>query len=260
MTDVTGETGETGTAELLDLTRTLGQPERDLVVLAEGNTAMRTGDGSMLVKASGSRMGTATPTDFVEVATRPLVELVTSAVTDDRAVNRALLDARHDPDAPTPSMEALLHALCVEEAGADVVAHTHPVALNSILCSDQAGELVAGPLFPDQVVVMGRHQVLVPYADPGLALARAVRTRLLRHLDEHGQPPKVVYLANHGIFVLAASAKDALATTEMTVKTARILSGALAVGKPTRLDQEQAERIDTRPDELHRRRRLETNA
>ncbi len=242
--------------DLMTLTRTLAEPDRDLVVLAEGNTSMRTGDGEMLVKASGSRMGTATEADFVAVRTQPLLDLVASEESDDAVVDRALLDARLDADAPKPSMEALLHALCLEEAGAQVVAHTHPTAVNGILCSDRADELVAGALFPDQVVVMGRHNVLVPYADPGLALARAVRTELLRHLAVHDWPPKVIYLVNHGIFVLAASTSEALAVTEMTVKAARILAGALAVGKPTYLTEAEAERIDTRPDELHRRRRL----
>lgn len=242
--------------DIVTLTRTLAEPDRDLVVLAEGNTSVRTGEGEMLVKASGSRMGTATAADFVAVRTQPLVDLVASDSTDDSLVDRTMLDARLDANAPKPSMEALLHALCLEEAGAQVVAHTHPTAVNGILCSDRADELVAGALFPDQVVVMGRHNVLVPYADPGLALARAVRTELHRHLASHDRPPKVIYLVNHGIFVLAASADEALAVTEMTVKAARILAGALAVGKPTYLTEAEAKRIDTRPDELHRRRRL----
>ncbi|MPY78764.1 MAG: class II aldolase [Actinophytocola sp.] len=242
--------------DLVTLTRTLAEPDRDLVVLAEGNTSMRTGDGEMLVKASGSKMATATEADFVAVRTQPLLDLVAAEESDDSLVNRVLLDARLDADTPKPSMEALLHALCLEEAGAEVVAHTHPTAVNGILCSDRAQELVAGALFPDQVVVMGRHTVLVPYADPGLALARAVRTELHRHIERHDRPPKVIYLVNHGIFVLAASTSEALAVTEMTVKAARILAGALAVGKPVYLTDAEAERIDTRPDELHRRRRL----
>jgi rhamnose utilization protein RhaD (predicted bifunctional aldolase and dehydrogenase) len=242
--------------QLVELTRTLGEPQRDLTILAEGNTSIALGQGRMLVKASGSQMATATERDFVEVRTEPLRELVASEHGDDSLVERTLLDARVDPESPKPSMEALLHALCVEDAGAQVVAHTHPSAVNALLCSDQAGALVAGSLFPDQVVVMGRHNALVPYADPGLALARAVRAELGRHLDRHGLPPKVVYLANHGIFVLAAGAAEARAITEMTVKAARILAGALAAGKPTYLTDAEAERIDTRPDELHRRRRL----
>jgi rhamnose utilization protein RhaD (predicted bifunctional aldolase and dehydrogenase) len=242
--------------ELVDLSRTLGDPRRDLVMLAEGNTSVRRSGGRMLVKASGSRMPTASETDFVEVRIAPLLELVASETASDDQVDATLRDARVDPGQPRPSMEALLHAVCLEEAGATVVAHTHPVALNAILCSDRAEALVAGALFPDQIVVMGRHNLLVPYADPGLALARSVREGLRRHTETHGAPPKVVYLANHGIFVLADSPAQALDITEMAVKAARVLTGALSVGQPRYLTEAAADRIDSRPDEQRRRRLL----
>jgi rhamnose utilization protein RhaD (predicted bifunctional aldolase and dehydrogenase) len=44
---------------LVELSRTLGEPSRDLVILAEGNTSIRTDPDRMLVKASGSQLGTA---------------------------------------------------------------------------------------------------------------------------------------------------------------------------------------------------------
>ena len=55
---------------LVELSRTLGEPGRDLVILAEGNTSIRTGPDRMLVKASGSQLGTAADEDFVEVDIR----------------------------------------------------------------------------------------------------------------------------------------------------------------------------------------------
>ncbi|MGH3730768.1 MAG: class II aldolase/adducin family protein [Micromonosporaceae bacterium] len=242
--------------QLVELSRTLGRPERDLVVLAEGNTSVRTTGNRMLVKASGSVMAAAGPGDFVEVDTNPLLELVGSTATDDALVTTVMLEARRDSDGPRPSMEALVHAICLRQPGVEVVAHTHPVAVNAILCSDQAHALVDGALFPDQIVVLGRHAVLVPYADPGLSLARSVGAAIDAHVAEYDRPPKLVYLANHGIFVLAGSPREALAVTEMTVKTARVLSGVLAVGRPRYLSDAEADRIDTRPDEAHRRTRL----
>lgn len=257
MTRIDHGRGVAAIDQLVELSRTLGEPERDLVVLAEGNTSVRAAPDNMLVKASGSAMGTASATDFVEVATAPLLELVGSDTTDDALVDATLLAARREPDGPRPSMEALLHAICLRQPGVGVVAHTHPVTVNAILCSDQAPALVDGALFPDQIVVLGRHAVLVPYSDPGLSLARAVSGAIDRHVAAHDRPPKVVYLANHGIFVLAGSPKEALAITEMTVKTARVLQGVLAVGKPRYLTDAEADRIDTRPDEAHRRARLD---
>lgn len=246
----------TAAAAVAALSRTLGEAERDLVILAEGNTSIRAGAGRMLVKASGAGMPTASESDFVAVATAPLIDLVSSEAASDDEVDTVLGRARVDPAGPRPSMEALLHAVCLEEAEATVVAHTHPVAVNAILCSDRAETLVAGSLFPDQIVVMGRHNLLVHYADPGLALARVVRDGLRRHRAEHGAPPKVLYLVNHGIFVLADSPAQALAVTTMTVKAARILLGALSAGEPRYLSEADAERIDVRPDEQRRRERL----
>ena len=115
---------------------------------------------------------------------------------------------------------------------------------------------MAGSLFPDQIVVMGRHSLLVPYVDPGLGLARHVREALRAHQDRHGSYPKAIYLQNHGLFALGSSPDDATHVTEMAVKTARILLGALSVGRPVYLDERDAERIDTRPDEVLRRSML----
>ena len=42
--------------ELLDLTRSLGEQDRGLVILAEGNTSQRLPDGRVVVKASGSNV------------------------------------------------------------------------------------------------------------------------------------------------------------------------------------------------------------
>ncbi len=42
------------------MTRWLGEPTRELAILAEGNTSLATGPGRMLVNASGSSLATAT--------------------------------------------------------------------------------------------------------------------------------------------------------------------------------------------------------
>ena len=138
-----------------------------------------------------------------------------------------------------------------------MVVHTHPRGVNSLLCSDQADTLVGGALFPDQVVVLGRRQLLVPYVDPGLHLAQAVRHHLRDFVLENGSAPKVIYLRNHGLFALASSSAEAVRVTEMAEKVALILGGALAAGRPTFLTAEQVDRIDTRPDERLRRRVLD---
>ena len=111
-------------------------------------------------------------------------------------------------------------------------------------------------LFPDQIVVLGRRPLFVPYVDPGLALARRVRDDLARHVTRHGEPPKVIYLGNHGLFALGRTPEHVLQITAMAVKASRVLAGALAMGGVRALTDAQADRIESRPDEHYRRAAL----
>jgi rhamnose utilization protein RhaD (predicted bifunctional aldolase and dehydrogenase) len=248
--------------DLVALSRTLGDPARNLAILAEGNTSLRLdGDGPsgrMLVKASGAWLARLAPEDLVELHLAPLVGLLDQEDAGDDEVTRTFTEATVARDAPParPSVEALLHAVCLSETPARVVAHTHPVAVNGLLCSGSAGLLGAGALFPDQIVVLGRHVIVVPYVDPGLPLARHVRGMLRDFRARHGTAPRVLFLRNHGIFALGASSDEVLQTTEMAVKVALVLQAAAATGGVVFLTDEQADRIDSRPDEHHRRRSL----
>jgi rhamnose utilization protein RhaD (predicted bifunctional aldolase and dehydrogenase) len=243
--------------ELLGLCTFLGAESRELAILGEGNVSVRTGEDAMLIKATGACLGSMSPPDLVPVRLSTLMGLVQSQEpAGDSEVEVALRDCLLDPADRRPSVEALLHAVSIAVAGAQVVAHTHPIAVNALLCSSHAEALVEGALFPDQIVVLGRHQLLVPYVDPGLPLARYVALRLREFIDRHGVPPKVIYLRNHGIFVLGESVEEVQRITRMTDKVARVLLGALSVGGVQYLETAAADRIDTRPDELLRREAL----
>ncbi len=246
---------ESHLAALVQLSREVGRPERDLVILAEGNTSLKTAADRMLVKATGATLANAQPSDFVEVDLTQYRAILGGHAIDDARLASSLL-AAVTRGKKSPSVESLLHAVCLELDGVAAVIHSHPTAVNSLLCSTTPELLTKGSLFPDQVVVLGRHPMLVPYVDPGLPLARYVRTNLARHLDQYGEAPRAIFLANHGMFALGATSLDALQITEMAVKAARVILGSVALGGPRFLAEEQAERIDTRPDELLRRRVL----
>jgi rhamnose utilization protein RhaD (predicted bifunctional aldolase and dehydrogenase) len=243
--------------ELTALCDFLGDEKRQLAILGEGNVSGRVSEDTMLVKATGASLGAMTPADLVEARLSTLLALVWGdARASDADVEHAFEECLVTPGARRPSVEALLHAVAIGVGGATTVAHTHPVSVNSLLCSDRAHALVAGSLFPDQVVVLGRHQILVPYVDPGLALSRVVAERLRAFVDDHGKPPKAIYLVNHGMFALGDSTSEVRRITQMADKVARILVGTLSVGHPQYLTAADADRIDTRPDELLRRQAL----
>lgn len=250
----------TSRLSLLRLCNALGEPGRDLVLSAEGNVSSRldeAADGSrrMIIKASGCSLATMTDDDLLLVDRREISPLLDEAdVTDDitaAAYRSSVIDAGDRPR--MPSVEAILHAVIYDETNATVIAHTHPTAVNAILCSQQPELLVGGALFPDMIVVLGRSQLLLPYVDPGVPLARAVRDAIRAFISDEGTSPRVIYLTNHGLFVLASSPDEALQITSMVVKVARIISGSLAAGGPRFLDAANVDRIENRPDEQYRR-------
>lgn len=246
--------------QLIVLSHELGREERQLAILGEGNTSARCDAETFWVKASGSQLSNITEQGFSRVYTDAIMQLMEQPDLSDEAVGAALQAALVDPAHRRPSVETFLHALCLHEASAQWVAHTHAVAVNGILCSRHGAEPFLQHIFPDAVVVCGRHPAVVPYVDPGFQLARAVRAELRRYLDVHGAAPKLLLMVNHGLVALGQTAQEALNITLMADKWARILLGTFAAGGPTFLPMEQADRIDTRLDEHYRRRRLTDDA
>lgn len=242
---------------LARLSRELGDPARDYAILAEGNTSVRAGADGFLVKASGTSLVKADSSSLVLMRLGAVLALLDEPPADDDALGAALLSRRADQDAePRPSVEAPLHALALTTGGASWVGHTHPTAVNAVLCSAQGESMAAGAVFPDQVVVCGQHPLLVPYVDPGLPLALEVRERLADHVRRHGSPPKAIYLRNLGLIALGTSPRELLQVTAMAVKAARVLLGTFAAGGPVFIGDAHAERIAGRADEHYRRSML----
>ena len=242
--------------QLIWLSHELGREERQLVILGEGNTGAACGDGTFWVKASGSEMGSIDAGGFSRVRIDAVMELLDNESMDDEAVGKALMDVLVDPQHRRPSVETFLHALCLHEGGAKWVAHTHAVSVNAILCSKLGAEPFREHLFPDGIVVCGPHVAIVPYVDPGLPLAQAVRDELHRYQDAYGFSPKLLLMVNHGLVGLGQSAQEALNINLMADKWARTLLGAYALGGPHYLTEQQAARIDSRLDEHYRRQQL----
>ncbi|HVX43114.1 MAG TPA: class II aldolase/adducin family protein [Mycobacteriales bacterium] len=242
--------------DLVQLSRDLGDPAADLAILGEGNTSADLGDGSYLVKASGTSLQYAEESSFVRLDRSAVMAVIDDpqlAEDDSAGLEARMQAAVTDREAPKPSIEAMLHAVTIELAGAAFTGHTHPTAITGILCSDAAELLVRGHLFPDQVIVCGPHPLLVPYVDPGLALGRILRDRLIEHIGRYAAPPKLIYLVNHGIVALGGSAAEVRQVTAMAVKAARALRIACSTGRPVVLPESSVRALDTRPDEIHRR-------
>jgi len=244
---------------LIDLSREVGKPEAGLVILGEGNTSAGVDEKTFYVKASGTELGTADEATFVLVEREPVLTLLERGNASDSEVESVLAKAVVGTSKAKPSVETLLHAYLQSIPGVEYVVHTHPVAVNSILCSRRAFELLSGRMFPDEIVCCGLEHVFVPYVDPGLKLGVQIKRSCEEYIGRHGRAPRSILMKNHGLIVLSETPKAALNACKMWVKVATILMHAAMLGGVDYLTPEQAHRIEHRPDEEYRRRLLSTD-
>jgi rhamnose utilization protein RhaD (predicted bifunctional aldolase and dehydrogenase) len=244
-------------ARMLDLSHQLGREERKLAILGEGNTSARLSAETFVVKASGSNLGTLNEAGTAVCRFDRLLPLLDRKAMTDAAIDEALFAARVDANARKPSVEAIFHAWLLTLPGVNFVGHTHPITVNQLLCSKHARTFARRRLFPDEVVCCGVESVFVPYTDPGLKLAQAMRSAVIAHIKRLARPPRVILLENHGFIALGATPEAVLAATLMGAKAAEIFVGAAAAGgTPRFLTPAQVVRIAGRPDEHYRQQAL----
>ncbi len=244
-------------SDLISMTRTLGQPAMDYVIIGEGNTSMRIDDASFYVKASGHQMHGISEDGFVALRLAPMLAMLDdppqTLSEQKRITASAVLRTDASGEGLSPSIEVSFHAMLLKDCDVRFVGHTHPTAVNQIMCSEYAADFALKRRFPDEVVLYGPQSVLVPYADPGLPLAIIMRQRVHEFMAAHGEAPKLILLENHGMIALGDSPTEILNITAMAVKAARIHVGALLTGKPTYLPEAEVWHVYRRPDEIHRR-------
>jgi rhamnose utilization protein RhaD (predicted bifunctional aldolase and dehydrogenase) len=242
---------------MLDLSHQLGREDRKLAILGEGNTSARLSADTFVVKASGSNLGSLTETGTATCRFDKLLPLLDRKAMTDVAIDEALFAARVDPNSKKPSVEAIFHAYLLTLPGVNFVGHTHPVTVNQLLCSKFARTFAKRRTFPDEIVCCGVESVFVPYTDPGLKLAQAMRAAVVAYIKRLSRAPRVILLENHGFIALGATPEAVLAATLMGAKAAEIFVGAAAAaGQPRFLTPAQVVRIAGRPDEHYRQQAL----
>ncbi len=255
------------TQQLLELSHWLGDPARELVLLGEGNASMAAGDGRFLVTASGAAMGSLTANQLVRMDLAKTLAVINNPTASDpvpsdpvpseRDMPSGMLTAQIDatPDR-RPSVEAPLHAVCLALPGVQCVAHTHPTAINAITCSVAFEQTLQGRIFHDEILLCGVQPLLLPFVPSGLPLATALHKAMTDYAQQQGQPPKTIYLQNHGFVALGHSPQEVMAITAMAVKSATIRLGASALGGVHPLADQDVAHIANSPDERYRQLRL----
>ncbi len=187
-------------AERVYSSRLLGA-NPDLVLHGGGNTSVKGVSRNifgeevetLFVKGSGSDLATIEAKDFVAVRMDAMLKLSRLEKLSDLDMARELKLASLDPNAPAPSVEAILHALIPHR----FVDHTHADAIVT-LTNTPDGEARIRELFGDEVIVL-------PYVMPGFDLAK-----LCAEVFPAQATPRTVgmVLMNHGIFSFGDSAKQ----------------------------------------------------
>ena len=241
---------------LIKLSHELGREDRGWAILGEGNTSTRLDAETFLVKASGCNLGALGKEELVACRMLPLVSFLDRKSASDQEVDAALLASRVDGTAKKPSVETMFHAFLLSLPGIEFVGHTHAPAVNQILCSPRAKEFAQKRIFPDEVICCGAESLYIPYTDPGLKLARAIRSATLTYQKRNRIFPRVIVLQSHGIITIGATANAVLAAMMMAEKAATIWIGAASLGGPTFMSREHVHRIASRRDEEVRRREM----
>lgn len=194
--------------------RLLGKNQA-LVLHGGGNTSVKSRARTVLgeevdvlhVKGSGWDLATIEPAGHPACRMDALLALARLPELSDEAMVNGLRLALLDADAPTPSVEALLHAVLPPR----FVDHTHADAILALVDQPNA-EAIARECFT-------RGLVWVPYVMPGFSLAHACK----KAWDEtvaRGEAPEVMVLEKHGIFTFGDTAKESYERMIAHVSTA----------------------------------------
>jgi rhamnose utilization protein RhaD (predicted bifunctional aldolase and dehydrogenase) len=242
-------------SQLVEMSHTLAQPAWECIILGEGNTSARVDDESFFVKASGHHLATAGTEGFVRCRFATALDFLNSADSSDDGVTATLTAAAIEPPGLRPSVETMMHAYLLTLPGISFVGHSHPTAVNALTCSMLGEELACGGrLTAEDVVFCGAAACWVPYTDPGIGLARAVRTSVEAFREAQGELPRTILVQNHGLIVPGRTPQEVLTSSQMAVKSVKVLLGTMAFGGPHFLPCEELDRLTTRPDEAIRLR------
>lgn len=179
--------------------------EADLVLFGGGNTSVKLEhtdvfghtETLLYVKGSGWDLATITEAGFAPVKLSVLEKMAALPALSDQDMVRLQRGAMTQPDAPSPSVEAILHAIIPYR----YVDHTHADAVVT-LTNTPDGEALIRSLYGDSYLI-------VPYVKPGFDLAKCIYT-MTRDCDWSTLSGMI--LMNHGVFTFSDCAKTAYST------------------------------------------------
>lgn len=188
--------------EFVKMSKYAGMRE-DLVQAGGGNSAYKLSDEKMAIKASGYQLADVTEQEGYAIVNPKIIKEAFlncedfSTITDEKS--KKILEEAFIEGA-RPSIETFLHSISGKYS-----LHTHPIVVNALTCRKN-GKDILKKLFPDALIV--------PYATPGVELAKAYFTEYKKYKLIYQEDPKYVFLMNHGFLASADTADEVIALTE----------------------------------------------
>ncbi len=187
-------------AERVYSSRLLGK-DKSLVLHGGGNTSVKVTEKNLFaedenilyVKGSGWDLETIEAEGYAPVHLEHLKRLAELPSLSDPEMVNELVTHMTRASAPTPSVEAILHAIIPFK----FVDHTHADAVVTITNSPDGEERIRQ--------IYGEQVIIVPYVMPGFDLARLCTERLRDDLNSNTIG---MVLMNHGIFSFGDTAKQ----------------------------------------------------
>ncbi len=246
--------------DLISMSHGLGKESRKLAMIGEGNTSALLDDGTYFLKASGTELGTIDETGFVQLNLETILKLLEKGDISEDELKVLFNEAKVDPSqVRRPSVEALMHAVCLMYEDVNFVGHTHPTHINKLTCATSYPQNLMGRMYPDEIVLLGIDSVFVPYVDPGIPMAIKMKELIDSYISEYGTVPKCMYIQNHGFVALGKTAQEVVNITLTASKAAEVRLGAIIAGGINLLDEQTIRHIMGRPDEKYRQNLFEGN-
>lgn len=198
-----------------------------LVLHGGGNTSVKVTEKDYFgdpvdvihVKGSGWDLATIEKEGFAPVRMDALLKMGALAEMTDADMVLQQRAAMLNPNAPTPSIEAILHAVLPFT----FVDHTHANAISALTCNT-AGEARVRELYGDRVLI-------VPYVMPGFILAKTI-AEMIRGRDLKAEGVEGMVLLKHGLFTFDDDARKSYELHIEMVSMAEKYLADMAGGDP----------------------------
>lgn len=179
----------------------------DLVQAGGGNSSYKANSTEMYIKASGFQLADVAELDGYAVVNPKVIKEAFMNCTDLDSMteenSKEILQSSFI-EGKRPSIETFLHAI-----SGKYTLHTHPIVVNAMTCRKGGMEMLE-TMFPDALIV--------PYATPGVELAKKYFKAYKKKAEKDGQIFDVVFLQNHGLVISADTAQEVIEKTERIVE------------------------------------------